>query len=95
MFSKAIAHQRGDGVAVAVADLSSGEVIEVRMLDGSEPLRVPVRDSIPLGHKVALVNVAAGSDVIEYGERIGRAVEPISAGAHVHVHNLKSARWSA
>jgi (2R)-sulfolactate sulfo-lyase subunit alpha len=93
--SKAIAHQRGDAVAVAVADLSPGEVIEVRMLDGSAPSRVTVRDPIPLGHKIALLSVPAGHDVIEYGERIGRAVEPISAGALVHVHNLRSVRWSA
>ncbi len=92
---KAIAHKRGDAVAVAVGDLAPGETIQVRVLDGSQPLTVIVHDSIPLGHKVALKAVAGGSDVIEYGERIGRAVQAIAAGAHVHVHNVKSVRWSA
>ncbi len=95
MAYKAIAHKRGDAVAVAVGDLTPGKAIQVRVLDGSQPVTVTVRDPIPLGHKVALKDVANGSDVIEYGERIGRAVQAILAGAHVHVHNVKSVRWSA
>ncbi len=95
MAYKAIAHKRGDAVAVAVADLSPGETIQARVLDGSQPISVVVRDPIPLGHKVALKDVASGSDVIEYGERIGRAIQAIATGAHVHVHNVKSVRWSA
>lgn len=91
----AIAHKKGDAVAVAVGDLLPGEAVQVRVLDGSGPLTVKVRDAIPLGHKVALIEVPAGQDVIEYGERIGRATQPIAIGAHVHVHNVKSARWSA
>jgi (2R)-sulfolactate sulfo-lyase subunit alpha len=44
---------------------------------------------------VALSALASGQDVIEYGERIGRATQPVAVGAHVHVHNIKSVRWSA
>lgn len=95
MAHKAIAHKKGDAVAVAVSDLQPGETIQVRVLDGSGPLAVKIRDAIPLGHKVALLDLPAGHDVIEYGERIGRATCPIAAGAHVHVHNVKSVRWSA
>jgi (2R)-sulfolactate sulfo-lyase subunit alpha len=92
---QAIAHRKGDAVAVAVGDLSPGETIQVRLLDGSPPVTVTVRDPVPLGHKVALTDLAAGQDVIEYGERIGRATQPITTGEHVHVHNIKSARWPA
>jgi (2R)-sulfolactate sulfo-lyase subunit alpha len=31
--------------------------------------------------------------VIEYGVRIGVTRQPIQAGQHVHVHNIRSARW--
>jgi (2R)-sulfolactate sulfo-lyase subunit alpha len=86
---------KGDAVAVAVGDLTPGEAIQARMLDGSQPVTVTVRDPIPLGHKVALLDVPSGKDIIEYGERIGRATQPIAVGAHVHVHNVKSARWSS
>jgi (2R)-sulfolactate sulfo-lyase subunit alpha len=92
---KAIAHKKGDAVAVAVLDLAPGDRIQVRLLDGSQPVTVAVRDAIPLGHKVALSALASGQDVIEYGERIGRATQPVAVGAHVHVHNIKSVRWSA
>jgi (2R)-sulfolactate sulfo-lyase subunit alpha len=92
---KAIAHRKDDAVAVAVSDLVQGESIQVRVLDGSQPITVAVREPVPLGHKVALLPLAAGQDVVEYGERIGRATQPIVAGAHVHVHNIKSVRWSA
>jgi (2R)-sulfolactate sulfo-lyase subunit alpha len=93
--SRAIAHRKGDAVAVAVADLAPGTTIRIRVLDGSPDLTVEVKDSIPLGHKVALAALAQGSDVIEYGERIGRATQPIAIGAHVHVHNITSVRWPA
>lgn len=94
MAYKAIAHKRGDAVAVAVVDLAPGDSIQARVLDESPPVTVTVREAIPLGHKVALFDVAEGRDVIEYGERIGRATQAIAAGAHVHVHNIKSVRWS-
>lgn len=94
MAYKAVAHKRGDAVAVAVIDLIPGESIQARVLDESPPVTVTVGEAIPLGHKVALFDVAQGRDVIEYGERIGRATQAIAAGAHVHVHNIKSVRWS-
>jgi (2R)-sulfolactate sulfo-lyase subunit alpha len=91
----ALAHKRGDAVAVAVRDLAPGALAQVRVLDGSPEVSVTVRDAIPLGHKVALRDIAAGADVTEYGERIGYATREIAAGSHVHVHNIKSARWPA
>ncbi|MGH2396389.1 MAG: UxaA family hydrolase [bacterium] len=91
----AAAHRRADDVAVAVRDLTPGETIEVRILEGGSSLSVRVRDAIPLGHKVALKDLPKDKELIEYGERIGRVVQPIATGVHVHVHNIKSLRWSA
>jgi (2R)-sulfolactate sulfo-lyase subunit alpha len=90
---KAVAHRFGDHVAVAVADLRPGEGVEVDFLDGSPPVRLEAREAVPLGHKIALTDVAEGEVVREYGEPIGRATRPIPAGAHVHTHNLRSLRW--
>lgn len=50
------------------------------------------RDSIPAGHKVALVDIPAGASVVKFGIDIGTAKQPIRAGDHVHVHNLESTR---
>ena len=48
---------------------------------------------IPLGHKVALKDMAVGDTVIKYGVDIGKVVQPIRVGQHAHVHNIKTKRW--
>ena len=42
------------------------------------------------GHKYALRDIAQGESVVKYGFPIGEATRDISAGEHVHTHNLKS-----
>ena len=37
--------------------------------------------------------MAEGDTVIKYGIDIGKAVAPIKAGEHAHVHNIKTKRW--
>ena len=32
--------------------------------------------------------------VIKYGRPVGKAVQAIAKGAHVHVHNVKTLRWT-
>ena len=49
---------------------------------------ITTAEPIPAGHKVALRPVAAGENVVKYGQIIGTATAPIAAGAHVHVQNL-------
>lgn len=48
--------------------------------------------AIPYGHKIAVCDIAVGSPIIKYGEKIGVATAPIKRGDHVHVHNLDSDR---
>lgn len=43
-----------------------------------------LRERVPQGHKVALVDVPAGGEVRRYGVVIGRALQPIPAGSWVH-----------
>lgn len=75
-----------DNVATAVTALEAGERLRI---DGQD---VVVAEPIPTGHKLALQAVAAGAAIVKYRETIGRAAAPIAAGAHVHVHNVVSAR---
>ena len=77
-----------DHVAVALRDLSG----RVRVRQGSEIVEITLSDPIPLGHKFALVDLPAGSEIRKYGAPIGRATQPIRTGAHVHTHNLTSQR---
>jgi (2R)-sulfolactate sulfo-lyase subunit alpha len=32
--------------------------------------------------------------VIKYGRPVGKAIAAIAKGEHVHVHNVKTLRWS-
>jgi altronate hydrolase len=73
-----------DPVAVARRDLEVGSAIE------SGGHRVVLRETVPRGHKVALVELAQGAAVRKYGQLIGIASCPIAAGEHVHGHNLVS-----
>lgn len=88
-----LVHEEGDTVGVAVTDVPAGRVIQGRVLSTGREVQVATRDPVPLGHKVALRPVKEGETVREYGRSIGVAVRDIPVGAHVHVHNLRSARW--
>ncbi|MBC7240198.1 MAG: UxaA family hydrolase [Chloroflexi bacterium] len=81
-----------DTVVVALTDLAPGTEVEIE--GGLEPPVVTVQ-AIPFGHKVAIVPIKRGEQVIKYGASIGVAVEDIAPGEHVHTHNLKSIRGRA
>jgi galactarate dehydratase len=48
-----------------------------------------LRDQVPQGHKVALVDIAEGMPVLRYNVAIGYALKPITAGSWVHERLLK------
>lgn len=89
----ALAHVRTDDVAVVIRDVRREEKLVVGFLDSPEVVYLTARSDIPLGHKIALKEIAAGQDVTEYGFAIGHATLQIAVGEHVHVHNLRSNRW--
>ena len=93
MLHKFLVHAKGDSVGVAVEDIRAGEAAEGVILEDESTIKIKALQDIPLGHKIALTSIAEGMRVIKYGEPIGKAVAPIKPGEHVHVHNLKSARW--
>jgi len=69
-----------DNVAVALRPFNKGEVIA----------GVTLLDDVPQAHKVALVDIKMGEDIIKYGCPIGHATKDILAGNHVHVQNTKT-----
>lgn len=87
-----LAHQRGDDVAVAVRDTGPGPA-SAAYLDSGDRFEIAARDAVPLGHKIALRDLAEQENVLEYGVPIGRTRAPVAAGELVHTHNLRSARW--
>ncbi|MDO9065944.1 MAG: UxaA family hydrolase [Chloroflexota bacterium] len=95
MVFKFLIHGPGDSVGVAVADIHAGERVTGTYLnDHGQTVEVVARDDVPLGHKIALVDLPEKGKVVKYGVVIGGALMPIAVGQHVHVHNLRSLRWA-
>lgn len=74
-----------DNVLVARANSPEGLVV---VLEGGE---VRLNRPIPMAHKIARHDIAAGDVILKYGMPIGIATGAIRAGEHVHVHNIRSA----
>ena len=89
-----LVHDKRDSVGVAVVDVKAGQTLEGRSLDSNETVKAKANADIPLGHKIALNDFKVGDTVLKYGCDIGKVVEPIKAGDHVHVHNVKTKRWA-
>ena len=88
-----LVHEKADNVGVATVDLKANEFVSGLFMDSQEKIEIKALQDIPLGHKIALINVKVDASIIKYGADIGRVVHEIKAGEHVHVHNLKTRRW--
>jgi (2R)-sulfolactate sulfo-lyase subunit alpha len=86
-------HEKSDNVGVATEDLKAGKTVNGLWMDSQKTVKMKSLMDIPLGHKIALVNLKVGDSVIKYGQDIGKVVADIKKGEHVHIHNLKTRRW--
>jgi len=94
MNHKFLTHHPEDNVGVAVADITSSEIVTGACLETNKPVQeVTASGDIPLGHKIALTDLPEGANIVKYGVNIGHASRQIKAGDYVHVHNVKSNRW--
>ena len=82
-----VIHPR-DNVAVALKTLVAGEQAMAKGLEG-----FPTLEEIPASHKIALRDIAAGAQIIKYGEIVAVSTHAIKKGEWVHTHNLESKRW--
>ena len=80
--------RENDNVATATRDIAQGE--EVAILVGGQETTLTTKQGIRFLHKVALKDMSVGERVCKYGATIGEATQPIAAGEHVHVHNIRS-----
>ncbi|EOD54409.1 MAG: altronate dehydratase family protein [Aeromonas molluscorum] len=71
-----------DNVLVSLRDLAAGEVIE------HQGITLTLGLPLARGHKIALVPLAQGEQIIKYGLPIGHATAAIAPGEHIHHHNL-------
>lgn len=87
-------HDDRDHVGVVVVEgVAAGQGLRGWSMQSDAGVDIAALDAIPLGHKIALRDIAAGEDVIKYGEVIGAATADIRAGGHLHIHNTKTKKW--
>ncbi|WP_312387172.1 UxaA family hydrolase [Atlantibacter hermannii] len=89
-----VVHDDGDSVGVVVIEgVEAGQTLTGWIMDQNKTIEFDVKDAIPIGHKLAIRDLAVNDTVIKYGEDIGRVVTAIKQGEHLHVHNVKTKRW--
>ena len=89
-----VLHDAKDTVAVVVVEgVKAGTDMQGWIMDADKMTNVVALQDIPIGHKVALADMATGDTVWKYGIDMGKVVAPIKAGEHAHVHNIKTKRW--
>lgn len=74
-----------DNVVVAINTLAPGTVVDLG------DVQAVASEEVPVGHKMAIKDIACGEPVMKYGFRIGNAKEDIKAGQWIHTHNVKTA----
>lgn len=89
-----VVHDEGDSVGVVVVEgLKAGTKLTGWVMDQDKMIEFDAKNDIPIGHKLAIRPIKEGETIIKYGVDIGRAVKPIGAGEHLHVHNARTKRW--
>ena len=89
-----VLHDAKDTVAVVVVEgLKAGTTMTGWIMDEDRTIEVKALQDIPIGHKVALKDMAVGDTVWKYGIDMGKVVAAVQAGQHAHVHNIKTKRW--
>ena len=77
-----------DNVVTCVTEVPAGTAVVYR--EGGEVRTLTALEDIPYCHKIALVDIPEGGEVIKYGESLGKTSENIPAGHWVSHNNLFS-----
>jgi altronate dehydratase len=74
-----------DNVGVALRDIAAGNQASTMQGRGLAAI-----EAIPQGHKIALVDIAAGEAIVRLGMPVAVSKVAIAKGQLVHVHNVAS-----
>lgn len=78
--NNAIKINDNDNVVVTITDINKNDII----------FDISALEDIDKGHKMALVDIKEGDNIIKYGYAIGHATTNIKKGEWIHTHNLKT-----
>jgi (2R)-sulfolactate sulfo-lyase subunit alpha len=89
-----LVHEKKDTVGVVVIEgLKAGTDMLCVVTADNSSFKLKAKMDVPIGHKIALVDIKKGDTIWKYGQDIGIAKAKIAKGAHLHVHNVKTKRW--
>ena len=89
-----IIHDEKDNVGVVVIETTKkGQDCSAWIMENDKSVSIQSKDEIPLGHKIAMTDLNKGDTIFKYGHDIGKVVNNIKKGEHVHVHNVKTKKW--
>lgn len=91
---RAIVMSPADNVATTLDDLEARDMVAITSAEGERLQELNALRAIPFGHKIARYKLAKETEVVKYGEVFGVASQDIEPGDYVHVHNVRSARFS-
>ena len=77
-----------DNVVTVITDVPAGETVTYR--NGEQVCSLTAQEDIPYCHKITLVDLKKGEDVIKYGESLGVMTEDTAKGHWVSHNNLVS-----
>ena len=75
----------GDNVGIALRDIAVGEIGV-----GSGGQRVAALERIDQGHKIALMDIVPGEQIVRFGVAVAICTAAVAPGCLVHIHNVKS-----
>ena len=94
MATDIIIHDEKDNVGVVVIEkISPNQECSCWIMENDGTISIKSLNEIPLGHKIAMTDFNVGDTIVKYGDDIGKVVESIKKGEHVHVHNVKTKKW--
>ena len=78
MATDIIIHDKKDNVGVVVIEkTSSKQDCNCWVMEDDSSANIQSIDEIPLGHKIAMVDLKEGDTIIKYGHDIGKVVKSI------------------
>ena len=89
-----IIHDEKDNVGVVVIEkITPNQNCNCWIMENDKSVQIQSINEITLGHKIAMVDLNEGDTILKYGHDIGKVVNSIKKGEHVHVHNVKTKKW--
>ena len=94
MATEIIIHDQKDNVGVVVIEkINPKQECNCWIMENDGSTNIQSMDEIPLGHKIAMIDLKEGDTILKSGHDSGKVVKSMKKGEHVHVHNVKTKKW--